>query len=104
MSEDRELSRLIGSILDAALDPGLWEVVLAGICEFVDGQVGGLLSKDAVSRSGTAHYHWGVDPHYMQIYSETYVKFDPMASLPFFCVGQIVCTPDLVPYDEFREG
>ena len=104
MSEDVELSRLVGTILDAALDPALWATVLAGICEFVDGHAGGLLSKDAISKSGTAHYHYGVDLHYLQIYAETYVKLDPMAGLPFFGVGQIVSTQDLVPYDEFRQG
>ena len=104
MSEDQELSRLVGKIFDAALDPALWTMVLAGICDFVDGQAGGLLSKDSVSKFGTAHYHYGVDPYYMQIYAETYVQFDPMASLPFFDVEQVVCTPDLVSYDEFRQG
>ena len=104
MSEDEELSCLIGQILDATLDPELWATVLAAICEFVNGQAGALLSKDAVSKAGTAHYHYGVDPHYMQIYAETYFRFDPTATLPFFDVGQIVCTRDLVPSDEFRQG
>jgi DNA-binding CsgD family transcriptional regulator/PAS domain-containing protein len=104
MSEDEELSSLIGTILDATLDPLLWTPVLAGISQFVNGQAGGLLSKDAVSKVGTAHYHYGVDPHYMQIYAETYFRFDPTATLPFFDVGQIVCTRDLVPSDEFRQG
>jgi DNA-binding CsgD family transcriptional regulator/PAS domain-containing protein len=104
MSEDQELSSLVGKILDTALDPARWTVVLADICGFVNGQACGLLSKDSVSKSGTAHYHCGVDPHYMQIYAETYFRFDPMATLPFFDVERIVCTPDLVPYDEFRQG
>jgi len=104
MSEDEELSHLVGTILDATLDPALWTPVLAGISQFVNGQAGGLLSKDAVSKAGTAHYHYGVDPHYMQIYVETYFRFDPTATLPFFDVGQIVCTRDLVPSDEFRQG
>jgi DNA-binding CsgD family transcriptional regulator/PAS domain-containing protein len=104
MSADERLSHLIGRIYDAALDPILWTTVLAGICEFVDGQACGLLSKDSVSKFGNAYYHYGVDPYYIQIYSETYAQFDPMATLPFFDVEQIVCTPDLVPYEEFREG
>jgi hypothetical protein len=74
MSEDEELSHLVGTILDATLDPALWTPVLAGISQFVNGQAGGLLSKDAVSKAGTAHYHYGVDPHYMQIYVETYFR------------------------------
>jgi PAS domain-containing protein len=104
MGESEELSRLIGRILEAALDPALWTSVLAGICEFADGHASGLLSKDAISKYGTAHYHHGIDPHYLQIYAETYVRLDPMENLPFFGVGQIVSTEDLVPYDEFRQG
>ena len=35
---------------------------------------------------------------------ETHSRFDPVATLPFFDVEQIVSIPDLVPYDEFRDG
>jgi DNA-binding CsgD family transcriptional regulator len=104
MDDKATLSALIGDIYDAALDPALWTDVLASITDFVGGQAGGLLSKDSVSKLGNAFYHVGVDPHYMQIYTETYVKFDPMATLPFFDVEQVVSTPDLVPYDEFCQG
>ena len=61
-------------------------------------------SKDAVSKAGTPYYHFGVDPHYVQVYSETHSRFDPVATLPIFDVGQIVSLPDLVPYDEFCDG
>ena len=104
MNEDEELSLLIGGILDATLDPALWTTVLAGICKFVNGQAGALLSKDLVSKVGIAHYHYGFDPYYLQIYAETYFQFDPMATLPFFDIGQIVGTADLVPFDEFLQG
>src|SRR3981189_184577 len=40
----------------------------------------------------------------MQAYSETYSKFDPLAGVPLFGVGQIVSLPDLVPYEEYRQG
>jgi DNA-binding CsgD family transcriptional regulator/PAS domain-containing protein len=104
MSEDEKLSRLIGEILDAALDSALWTTALAGICEFVNGQAGGLLSKDSVAKSGNAHYYYNVDPYYVQNYAATYVKFCPTAALPLFETEQIVSIPDLVPYEEFRQG
>ena len=102
--DDEMLTRLIGHIYDAALDAALWPWVLARIGEFVGGQAGGILSKDSVSKASTPHYHFGVDPHYVQIYSETHSKFDPVSTLPFFDVEQIVSLPELVPYDEFCEG
>jgi DNA-binding CsgD family transcriptional regulator len=102
--DDEILTRLIGHIYDAALDAALWPWVLARIGEFVGGQAGGILSKDSVSKASTPHYHFGVDPHYVQIYAETHSRFDPVSTLPFFDVGQIVSLPELVPYDEFCEG
>jgi DNA-binding CsgD family transcriptional regulator len=104
MRDDETLTHLIGHIYDAALDDSLWPEVLAAIGEFVGGQAGGILSKDSVSRISIPHYHFGVDPSYIQLYSETHSKFDPVSTLPFFDIGQIVSVPELVPYDEFLEG
>jgi DNA-binding CsgD family transcriptional regulator len=100
--DERMLPRLIGQIYDAALDAALWPDVLARIGLFLGGEAGGLLSKDAVSKAGTAHYTFGVDPHYVRLYNETHSRCDPVATLPFFEAEQIVSIPDLVPYDEFR--
>jgi DNA-binding CsgD family transcriptional regulator/PAS domain-containing protein len=104
LRKDEKLSGLIGRILDAALDPTQWTAVLAELCEFVDGRAAGLLFKDSISKLGNAFYQHGVDSNYMESYAETYVRFDPMSSLLFFEEGQIVTTPDLVPFDEFLRG
>jgi DNA-binding CsgD family transcriptional regulator/PAS domain-containing protein len=98
------LTSLIGNIYDAALDRSLWPDALARIGDFVGGHGVGLLSKDSLSKTSTPHYHCGVDPHYVRTYAETHSKFDPAATLPFFDVEQIVSFPELVPYDEFRQG
>jgi DNA-binding CsgD family transcriptional regulator len=104
MDDREQLSALIGSIYDAALDATLWTEVLSRIADFVGGSAAGLLSKDCLSRYGNAYFHVGVDQSYMQQYLETYANFDPMATLPFFDVEEIVSTPELVPYDEFRDS
>jgi len=104
IQEAEDFSNLVAGIYDAALDPASWTGALAGICAFVEGRAAGLVSKDAISKVGMAHHHCGVDAHYIQIYAETYFQFDPMATLPFFDVGQIVSTADLMPYDEFLKG
>jgi DNA-binding CsgD family transcriptional regulator/PAS domain-containing protein len=101
---DDMLTRLIGQIYDAALDPALWPGALASIGEFVGGRAGGIVSKESVSKASTPHHHFGVDPHYVEIYSQTHSKLDPMSTLPLFDVEQIVSLPELVPYDEFRAG
>jgi DNA-binding CsgD family transcriptional regulator len=102
--DDEILTRLIGHVYDAALDAALWPGALARIGEFVGGRAGGILSKNSVSKASTPHYHFGVDRYYVQIYSETHSKFDPVSTLPFFDIEQIVSLPELVPYDEFCEG
>jgi DNA-binding CsgD family transcriptional regulator len=102
--DEEMLTHLIGHIYDAALDSARWTDVLAKIGEFVGGEAGGLLSKDAISKAGTPYYHFGVDPYYVQLYATSHSKFDPVSSLPLFDVEQTVSILELVPYDEYNEG
>lgn len=95
-------SDLIEHIYDAALEPERWNDVVTRVNEFVGGQACGLFSKHAISKFGVTHYYCGADPHYIQLYSDTHCKFDPLTTLPRF--GEVVSIPDLVPYDEYRRG
>src|SRR5215467_9468522 len=105
MSYDETLTRLIATIYDAALDSALWPEALAAIAEFVDGRVGGLLTRDSARREVNAHWHGGGDPHYLRLYADTYARLGPVAtSPPPGRVEQIVSIPDLVPYAEFRRS
>ena len=104
MAHDETLTRLIATIYDAALDSTLWPEALTAIADFVDGRVGGLLTRDTARREVNAHWHAGGDPHYLQLYADTYSRLGPVATSPPGNVGQIVSIPDLVPYDEFRRG
>jgi DNA-binding CsgD family transcriptional regulator len=78
--------------------------VLAAIADFVGGQVGGLLVKDGARRNVSAHFHAGIDDYHLQLYTDTYYQFGPIANSPGGDVEQILTVPDLVPYDEFRRG
>jgi DNA-binding CsgD family transcriptional regulator len=104
MEDERQLSALIGSIYDAALDPRSWNEVLTRVIDFVDGHGAGLTSKNALSKYGNVHYPVGVDAGYVESYRQTYVYFDPTTTLPLFDVDEIVNTVDLVPSDVFQEG
>ena len=95
-------SDLIENIYDAALEPARWSNVVVGINEFVGGRACGIFSKDSISKFGVTHYYCGADPYYIQLYSDTHSRFDPLASLPPF--GKVVSIPDLVPFDEYRGG
>ncbi|HUI94426.1 MAG TPA: LuxR C-terminal-related transcriptional regulator [Xanthobacteraceae bacterium] len=95
---------LIGQIYDAALEPGLWPEVLACICDFVGGRAGGIISKDSISKASTPHFHFGIEPHYLQIYSKTHSRLEPMSNLASFDVEQVVSLGELLPHGELCDG
>jgi hypothetical protein len=97
MSEEDELSCVVGSIYAAALDPVLWTDALAKIAEFVGGPAGALGSKDLVDKFVDADHHVGLDLKYMQIQSEMYEGLDPLATVPLFDVGQVASLRELRP-------
>jgi DNA-binding CsgD family transcriptional regulator len=105
MSESEQLSALIGEIYDAALDPTLWPRVLADSARFVDGFSGALLFKDATKRDGNLYYEsGGIDPHYRQLYFDTYVKLDPSTTSHVLAeIGEPLATADFMSYDEFLQ-
>src|SRR5262245_29695008 len=105
MSESEQLSALIGEIYDAALDPRLWPKVLAKSAKFVDGFAAALLFKDATKKNGNLYYDTGdIEPHYKQLYFDTYVKLDPSTTSHVLAeVGEPIATADIMPYDEALE-
>jgi len=102
MREPDNVSELIEDIYDAALEPARWSDVVVNINDLVGSQACGIISKDSSRKSGSTHYHCGIDPHYIELYSDTYSKFDPLMTLA--SPGRIVTIPDVVAYDEYRRG
>ena len=94
------LTCLIGHVSSAALDPALWTGSLARIGEFVGGQAGGILSRTPSAKPALPIIILASSLTTVQIYSETHSKFDPVSTLPFFDVEQIVSLPELVPHDK----
>jgi DNA-binding CsgD family transcriptional regulator len=103
MSEDDELSCVVGNIYAAALDPVLWTDALAKIAEFVGGPAGALGSKDMVDKFVNVDHHVGLDLTYMQMQSEMYEEFDPLTAVPLFDIGQVASLQELRPYDDCRK-
>jgi DNA-binding CsgD family transcriptional regulator len=103
--ETENLSDLIGSIYDAALNATLWRGVLGRARALIGGSAAALYSKDASSkRGGVYHDDGGIDSHYKQLYFDKYIKLDPTTTGHFFAeLGQPVATADLMDYQEFRE-
>jgi len=105
MQEIEQVSSLLRDIYDGALDAARWGDILSEARDFVGGSAAVLYSKDMTRKSANIHYDdGGIDPHYMQLYLEQYVKFDPTSAAEFFVeVGQPTATADLIPYDEFLQ-
>jgi DNA-binding CsgD family transcriptional regulator len=104
-SEQAELSRLVGDLYDAALDPALWNVVLRGVRDFVGGASAGIVAKDASANHGFVCFDDGsIAPDYTASYFDRYVALDPCNTGHFFSSPEApVSTADLIPYDEFQE-
>jgi DNA-binding CsgD family transcriptional regulator len=99
-----ELSSLIGDIYDAALDHSLWTGVVAKCARFIGGSAAALFSKDAVTKTGNAVYHCGIDPYFQQLYFDKIIRLDPLTVGHYFAeVGEPVAVADIMPYDEFLE-
>jgi len=105
VSEAAQLSSLVGAIYDAALDPALWPGVLAESARFVGGLSAGLFFVDANSKSGNIYYDGGgIDPHYQQLYLDTYIKLDPfMTGHVLAEIGEPVAADEIMPPVEVVE-
>jgi DNA-binding CsgD family transcriptional regulator/PAS domain-containing protein len=104
MEQAEDLSRLVGEIYDAALDPSAWHDVLGKVAHFVGGQGAALLAGDMVSKANHVFYTNGIRPDFLQLYVERYAALDPtMINFFFFDVGEVISTTDFIAYDEFLE-
>jgi DNA-binding CsgD family transcriptional regulator len=104
MHNDEKLSRLIGNVYDAALDPTLWVDVLDEAAQFVGGPAASLYSRDIVRKTANVVYQFGLEARQVQLYMEKYIKLDPTAIGYFMAeIEEPVSAGDVMLYDEFVE-
>ncbi len=102
MEEVERVSRLIGEIYDASLDPTLWSPVFQTVSGYVGGCTAHLTSQDTVSKTAHLYFSWGHEPKYAQLYFEKYCKFNPVfPTALFFGLEETHWVPDCLPRDEF---
>jgi DNA-binding CsgD family transcriptional regulator len=103
MNETEQVSRLIGDIYDAALDPALWPRTLEAIASFIPVSAVNLFAQDALKKSANVFYVHGLDPAYIQAYFDTYIKINPLfPTALFFEVGRIVTEDEVLPRAQLR--
>jgi DNA-binding NarL/FixJ family response regulator len=104
MSETQQLSRLIGTIYDAALDAKTWPVVLEGICGFLPGSMGNIFYQDISNHEVRIYFSWGADPAYEKSYFEKYAPLNPLfPAAAFLDVGSVHSMADMMSPEEFRD-
>jgi DNA-binding CsgD family transcriptional regulator len=102
--KEARLSALIGDVYDAALDPALWIDVLTKTADFVGGPAASLVSKDAASKTGEFAFQAGLDPKYVRLYFDKYIRLDPNTTGQVLAkIEEPVSVVDFLPYDEFVE-
>jgi DNA-binding CsgD family transcriptional regulator len=105
MREAEELSRVVGDVYDASLDPALWPNAIETICDYVGAASASLHSQDSISRATDALFWWGREssaPHFFKSYQEKYCKINPIfPGVIFFDLELPVAVPDVISCEEF---
>src|SRR5690242_16343569 len=97
------LSKVIGCIYDAALDPDLWPTALEQACAFLTGCAAAIYSQDIRLKRGTRYHSWGDDPEFTRVYFTDYVRINPLVPhMAMQAVGGIYCASTLIPYEQLR--
>jgi DNA-binding CsgD family transcriptional regulator len=104
MSDPKHISSLIGDIYDAILDQSQWIGVLGKATQFIGAQAAALLWRNTLSGSADVVHTFGIEPRYVELYTEHYAKLDPTTT-PMLLrdVGDVVSTTDLLPHSQFIE-
>jgi DNA-binding CsgD family transcriptional regulator len=102
--ESELLSSVVCAIYDAAIDPSFWTNALRRTCDFVGGVQAVMFWQDATAGNVVTLHEYNGDPHYTQLYYETYAPLNPVFPAAIFAdVGSVVAATDLVPAPELHE-
>jgi DNA-binding CsgD family transcriptional regulator len=101
MSEVETVSALLGDIYDAALDPALWPGVFDGISAYLGGANTSLSTHDNFHNSADFYFTSTHDPHYKQLYLDSYFKLNPIfPTVVFKEIEAPLSVTDIIPREE----
>ncbi len=102
-TEVEQLSQLVATIYDAALDAETWPAALEAACTFLNGAAANIFWQDPVSQSALVLHAWNDDPDFVALYVERYAKLNPFfPAATFVEPGVVFAGEDIIPHDEFR--
>ncbi len=101
-SERQQLSDLLGTVYDAALDPALWTSVIKQACGYLDCMGGILAAYDLSLEHQSLSASWGFEDKYMATYAEA-LREQPLIPASFrLKPGEIGSVTDSMPLAEFH--
>ena len=90
LSEAEELSALIGTVYDAALEPAVWPAAVEQASKFVGCSAGVVGAADTTTISLNMMIPWGYEPHYWQRFIDHYMWVNPFnAAVARSRIGQL---------------
>ena len=101
--DDMAFMRTVGDIYQtAALQPISWAEALKSVAGFAGAAASCLITRDCVSGTGDILHGFGEQPHYRKLYSETYMRLDPIAaSIPLLQPDEIISSAGAMPRADF---
>jgi DNA-binding CsgD family transcriptional regulator len=76
--EPDELSAVIGTIYDCAIDPRRWPQAIESIARQIDGSNGAILVFDVIRNEPRLYVDWNVDAETVRLYREKYHADNPL--------------------------
>ncbi len=108
-SDDEELSALLETVYDAAIERAQWRDALRQACGFLSCSAGVVVSTDLLG-SFNLSVNWGYDPGYWESYQSHYFHLDPLnTSLFRSAIGDVIVGsrlrmwPDVLASTFYRE-
>jgi DNA-binding CsgD family transcriptional regulator len=100
-----KISKVIGRIYDAAIDPDIWPLALAEICEVMTAAAGTINYHDITNGAALLAHEHGTDPHYSQLYVRQFAHENPfIGGVNGHAIGEPRRIADLVPTEVFKES
>ena len=73
-----DLSNVIGTIYDCAVDPQYWPQAIEEMARLIDGDCGMILMIDTIRNEPRLYVDWNVGPEAMRLYNEKYHEGNPL--------------------------
>jgi DNA-binding CsgD family transcriptional regulator len=101
--EPDDLSHVIGTVYDCAIDPQRWPQAIESIGRLIDGNNGVILVFDTIRNEPRLYVDWNVDAESMRLYREDYHKENPIEGFARFDIDEPYNIPAVIDPADFMK-